>query len=271
MWCRHCQQDVPAVAAPGGIGKVVCARCQQELGGGSPAHVTAICDHGIPLDDHRDEHDRDPVAELSDWQTEQRFRHLARTLRNATGTSRIVHRAGATSYRRFDPPQDLPADTEPISVHSSVSSPNRAAANRYLPSRRSTGGQVLAWLIVLCGFLAFCCGAAVISWAIVDEIPLYWDIGTAMALVGQGLLIAGLVLVLSRLWRSSCYANHKLHEIHWQLGEVQRTAQTIVGLRNGNAPAFYAELARGASPQMLLASLRGQLEQLSARVNGDGR
>jgi hypothetical protein len=89
-----------------------------------------------------------------------------------------------------------------------------------------------------------------------------------MALIGQGLLVTGLVQIVSRLWRSSRYANHKLHEIHWQLGEVHRTTQAIAGQRSSSAPAFYAELARGASPQMLVANLHGQLDQLALRIDG---
>jgi hypothetical protein len=38
-------------------------------------------------------------------------------------------------------------------------------------------------------------------------------------------------------------------------------------MRTGGAPAFYAELVRGASPQMLLTNLKGQLDQLATRLN----
>jgi hypothetical protein len=275
MWCSQCQQDVPAVAEAGGTGRVVCARCQRSFTAAQPAHTTTVCDHGIPLDEFAanatvdDSATTDPVAALSDWQTEQRFRHIARTLRTGARESQLPSHTAAAGYYRFDPPQNLLVDTEPIAVRSTAVR-NPSSASHYLPNRRSSGGQVLAWLIVICGFISFSCGVGLVSWSLAEELPFYWDVGTLMALVGEGLLVYGLLLVLSRLWRSSRHANQKLHEIQWQLGEVQRTAQTIVGMKNGNAPAFYAELARGASPQMLLSSLRGQLEQLSARVNGNG-
>jgi hypothetical protein len=118
--------------------------------------------------------------------------------------------------------------------------------------------------------LVFAGGVGMGCWSLLARIVEYWFIALAAALVGQGLLILGLVMVATRLWRESRLANSRLQEMHGQLHQVQRTAETIVGLRNGSAPAFFAELARGSSPQLLLASLRGQLDQLAARMASDG-
>ena len=86
--------------------------------------------------------------------------------------------------------------------------------------------------------------------------------------MGQGLLIFGLVLIAARLWRNSRYASSKLIDVHSQLGQLQHTADALTTMRSG-APAFYAELVRGASPQMLLANLKGQLDQLATRISGE--
>jgi hypothetical protein len=88
-------------------------------------------------------------------------------------------------------------------------------------------------------------------------------------LAGQGLLVFGLVLVVSRLWRSSRQANGKLQDAHARLVELQHATEVLTTTRTGGAPAFYAELVRGASPQMLLANLKGQLDQLATRLGGD--
>jgi hypothetical protein len=79
-------------------------------------------------------------------------------------------------------------------------------------------------------------------------------------------LILGLVMVVSRLWRNSRFATNKLQELHARLAQLQSTADTISAQRSGGAPAFYADLARGASPQILLSNLKGQLDQLATRV-----
>jgi hypothetical protein len=74
-------------------------------------------------------------------------------------------------------------------------------------------------------------------------------------------------MAVSRLWRNSRYATNKLQEMHAGLGQLQNTADTISAMRGG-APAFYADLARGASPQLLLSNLKGQLDQLATRFGG---
>ena len=43
----------------------------------------------------------------------------------------------------------------------------------------------------------------------------------------------------------------------------------LTAMRTSSAPAFYAELVRGANPHMLLANLKGQLDQLTTRI-GNG-
>src|SRR5690349_23675747 len=54
MWCRHCQQDVPA--ARDSSGPAACSRCQQEFvalpGGSRPAlKLAAIADYGVALEE----------------------------------------------------------------------------------------------------------------------------------------------------------------------------------------------------------------------------
>jgi hypothetical protein len=54
--------------------------------------------------------------------------------------------------------------------------------------------------------------------------------------------------------------------MHARLSELQHTADALTAIRSGGAPAFYAELVRSASPQMLLSNLKGQLDQLATRL-----
>jgi hypothetical protein len=117
------------------------------------------------------------------------------------------------------------------------------------------------------GLAALCGGVGGFAWSIVNERGEYWNACLALTLGGQGALIFGLVLAVSRLWRSSRFAAGKLQDVHARLGELQRAAEALAANRGG-APAFYADLARGAPPQMLLANLKGQVDQLAARFGG---
>jgi hypothetical protein len=57
-----------------------------------------------------------------------------------------------------------------------------------------------------------------------------------------------------------------LQDVHAGLNQLQQTADVLATMRSGGAPNFYADLLRGASPQVLLANLKGQVDQLAARV-----
>ena len=104
------------------------------------------------------------------------------------------------------------------------------------------------------------------GWSLVATPNDVLEPGVGLTLGGQGTLIFGLVLVVSRLWRNSRYACGKLQDVHAGSAQLQHTADALTATRSGGAPAFYADLVRGASPQMLLANLKGQLDQLATRV-----
>jgi hypothetical protein len=111
-------------------------------------------------------------------------------------------------------------------------------------------------------------GLGTVSWSLSAGRADTWNLAVGLTLTGQGLLIFGLVLIAARLWRNSRYASHKLIDVHTQLGQLQHTADALTAMRSG-APAFYAELVRGASPQMLLANLKGQIDQLTTRLSNE--
>jgi hypothetical protein len=126
----------------------------------------------------------------------------------------------------------------------------------------------MAWLIVVAGGVALFAGIGLIAWSLSADEMKHWHLALGLSLGGQGTLILGLVMAVARLWRSSRHSNQRLQEVHARLAQLQHTADALTAMRTGGAPAFYADLVRGASPQMLLANLKGQLEQLSTRLGG---
>src|SRR5688572_1660140 len=270
MWCSSCQQETPGVAQAA-IGRIVCSRCQQPARGKQAATHARISDDGIALDEQPAKAN---VAATSapfrndDWPARERARRLARELKRP---SFVAARTTAMSFgdrRRFEPPQDLLAQFDQSVA--TMSSPNVAPASTVsLHSRRTEGSQIMAWLIVLTGAAALAGGVGLIGWSIATTQMQHWNLALGLSLGGQGTLILGLVLVVSRLWRHSRYAAGKLQDVHARLGQLQQTAEILTTMRaGGSAPAFYAELARSASPHMLLANLKGQLDQLATRLGG---
>lgn len=268
MWCSTCQQDVPAIGQPAS-GKLHCPRCNKVL---RPPHAVKLCDDGIELDHEpaitvvRDS----PPLVADDWQLRRRSRELGRKLRIEPGTPRTISHA-QSELRAADHANQTSGvfqefeklTASPIVEPASHSEPRRS------PSPQPEGGQFLAWFVTLGGIVALAGGIGSLAWIIAHDAGIWWNHALALTLAGQGLLILGLALVVTRLWRNSRHASGKLQAVHADLAQLQRTADAISAMRAGGAPAFYADLVRGASPQMLLTNLKGQIDQLSSRLGGE--
>jgi hypothetical protein len=251
MWCSTCQQDVPGVSHSAS-GRLACSRCGRPLKSRKTAQASGICDGGIALDERPAMRASAAPPKLDDWNVRHEARRLGRELRRPAGASAPPRLDSLPQSRRLDPPADL-FDRPAPSV-----SPIGPAA------RRSQGGQAIAWMLVMTGLVALVGGIGGIAWSLAAERGEFWNASLGLTLAGQGTLILGLVVVVSRLWRNSRYATTKLQEVHARLGELQRSADALAANRGG-APAFYADLARGAPPQMLLSNLKGQIDQLATR------
>jgi hypothetical protein len=227
---------------------------------------TPICDDGIALDDPVAAEAAAKPPRFDGWPSAQQVRQLSRELRRSSIATPTASSPFPPIGRRLDPPQhlasELPLTTAPV-VAPAIS---HVATSGALKPRRSRAGQIFAWLVVAAGFVVLAGGLSLIAWSLINERFVYWNLAIGLTLGGQGTLIFGLVLVVMQLWRNSRYATGKLHEVHARLGQVQQTADVLATMRSGGAPAFYTDLVRGASPQVLLANLKGQLDQLAARV-----
>jgi hypothetical protein len=217
------------------------------------AHASGICDGGIALDERPAARATAAPPKLDDWHARNEARRLGRELRRPAAAAVTPRFQPLPQARRLDPPSDL--FDRPAPSVTPIAPP---------AARRPKGGQAIAWMLVMTGLVALCGGIGGIAWSLAAERGEFWNASLGLTLAGQGTLIFGLVLVVSRLWRNSRYATTKLQEVHARLGELQRSADALAANRGG-APAFYADLARGAPPQMLLSNLKGQIDQLATR------
>jgi hypothetical protein len=261
MWCKTCQQDTPGIAHAA-TGRIVCSRCQQPVRARKATANARICDDGIALDEQSSAPAAAaPTFAKDDWSNQQRVRTLARELKRPTFAASKTSTSVFADRRRFEPPHDFFGQLERQQIAS------QTLASEAPNAAQSEGSQIVGWLVVVIGSLAFAGGASLIAWCLSSKNMTHWNLGLGLALGGQGTLIMGLVLVASRLWRYSRYAANKLHDVHIRLGQVQQTAEILTTMRSGtSAPAFYAELARGANPHAMLANLKGQLDQLATRL-----
>ena len=113
--------------------------------------------------------------------------------------------------------------------------------------------------------MAFVCGIVLLGWSFAASRQELWAIGTPIALAGQIALLIGLVLQLDRLWRDGRNAAAKLDTVDEQLHEL-KTTTTLLGTTHGPSATFYAHLADGAGPQLLLNDLKSQLDLLAIKL-----
>ncbi len=268
MWCSTCQQETPGVAHATS-GRIVCSRCQQPMPKRYSTHTTRICDEGLALDEPQlaaTTASRTTPFRTDEWAAGQRVRKAVRELRRPNPTTATSPNRIASDRRRFDPPHDLFGELEHATVPGLAAMTSPLAANTILQYRRPEGSQIVAWLIVIAGMLALSMRCRPHRLVNFDRSNAILELRAGSALGGQGTLIFGLVLVISRLWRSSRYAAAKLQEVYARIGQLQQSTETLATMRSGGAPAFYADLVRGASPHVMLANLKGQVDQLASRV-----
>jgi hypothetical protein len=272
MWCSNCKLDVPAIGQPG-TNKCICTRCQRVL---RPPHAVQICEAGIALDEHpqrmatdatRPAATEQPFA-TDDWELRRRNRELGRKLRHDLGRPRPRSATTTLSSSSLTPPENLFDELQQVTAPALFALTETDLSQRPPSSRRREGGQFMAWITAFCGAGVLGAGLGAVSWSLSSGRTDTWNLALGLTLMGQGLLIFGLVLIVARLWRNSRYASSKLIDVHAQLGQLQHTADALTTMRSG-APAFYAELVRGASPQMLLSNLKGQLDQLASRLGSE--
>jgi hypothetical protein len=117
------------------------------------------------------------------------------------------------------------------------------------------------------GLMGFCCGGVLLGWSFLAGRADLWNLGIPIAVGGQIALLIGLVLQLERIWQNNRYAVEKLDEVDERLADMHHS-QALLQVNHGSAAqAFYAHMADGANPSMLLADLKGQLDLLAVKLS----
>jgi hypothetical protein len=145
--------------------------------------------------------------------------------------------------------------------------PPPASAAAAPPARGSTA----AWLVLSLGLSLFACGAVLLGWSLAMDRPDLWPIGLPLALVGQAGLLLGLILQLDGLWQTNRQTAAALSDLDGELSRVRHATTLLTTSRSTSAQSFYAHLANGASPQILLTDLKGQLDLLAQQMASQRR
>jgi hypothetical protein len=253
MWCSHCHQEVPGVPSAE-RGTVACARCQRDLKFTSSSR---LCDAGISLDAAKG----DSPASIDRFATEeskQKLRRLGQQLRP-------VYQQHATLER--------PLFWERLSAESPELSPQLrgvAHLDAISAEHRETPKNTPFFLGVVLGsgFLALMIGVVALVWSAAFGQAVVWRWGLTTTVAGEGLLILGLTWMAARLWQKGRQLDRNLHQVDSQLTEVSELAGQLTASQLSSSQHYYQHFSQSANPHLLVANLRGQIDQLAERLAG---
>lgn len=267
MWCSTCQQDVPGLSTANG-GELRCGKCGTSLGIEYPIESVT-----------RDSTSEQPVAKATrdenatlekllsgtslgneDWALEAELRGVQRLL----GSLRSRAPAAAEAVSLHTPHQSAG------SWHATIEHP-RTASEMIQPASDQPRNHSVAWAILSLGLASFACGAMLLVWSVAARRDDLWPIGMPLALIGQAGLVLGLVLQLDGLWHSGRKTAAAINELDGELKNVRQATTLLSTSRASGAQSFYLHLAEGASPQLLLADLKGQIDLLAQQLAKQGR
>ena len=208
--------------------------------------VEDLAAHGVDLAGRKQASQRPPVT-IDEWDFDHDLRELAGLVSAAKAAPLGSPLAGAGA---------------PAAAPLVFARPKPAEAPIARPR-----GSLLAWCVLLLGVVALAGGGSLLALAYVVQSDELWSLGMPITIAGQVSLLLGLVLQLERVWRDNRYAVDKLGEVDRRLADLNQ-ATTMLGVTHGSASqAFYAHMAEGASPHLLLADLKGQLDLLAVRMS----
>jgi hypothetical protein len=134
------------------------------------------------------------------------------------------------------------------------------------PQSQPQAAGLAAWACLTAGLMAFVCGGVLVIWSFAADRADLWSLGLPLTLAGQVGLVLGLLLQLDGLSQSSRRTEETLTELDSQLGQLRGVTAMVSSTHSGPAHSFYAHLTEGASPQILLADLKGQLDLLAQQM-----
>jgi hypothetical protein len=202
----------------------------------------------------------EPDSDLDDWALDVELHRLHRLVTSAMPQSLP------------QPPTMLPAFPWQ-SGHGATAAPTNPAQRSLAVSRvvSRPRATLAVWSLLGFGIMAFVCGEVLLAWSLIANRGELWTLGMPICLGGQLGLLLGLVFQLSRLWDDNRQTANQLASVDRRLDDLKQTATLLTTGHGSPAQSFYTHMAGGASPQLLLADLKSQLDLLAVQMSSAPR
>ncbi|HZZ27603.1 MAG TPA: hypothetical protein VFE46_06305 [Pirellulales bacterium] len=265
MWCQHCQQDVPAIATGDAARCAQCGQflkrtCQSMPEESDLAEVT-VWEAGLADDPSNEIVMATPATAQSagvrrpafedDWELTEQIRSLQHRLNLPVVPSGTK--------------QQLTAQSDGLATQTAT------PARHYTPiaagQGTATARSIVAWGLMSLGLMCFVCGGVLLAWSFLGHRNDLWNLGMPLTLAGQFGLLLGLVFQLDHLWHANRRTTETLENVDRQLHEINHNATMLRTSHGTPGQSFYAHLAEGAHPHLLLTDLKGQLDLLANKLS----
>ena len=227
MWCSICRQDVPGSIVHGG-GQYCCPRCGEMMSPspGRPGESPSGTEQAKPS-----------ASDYDEWEMEERLRHLDRLYARAPSKGPLSH--SESGQFRID------------AQHTSVPREQPAAA---LPTEQGPSWLARIGRLALgIGLSVTVCGGCLMAWAHYGARPDLMPMGIPIAVVGQILLLVGLVFQFDSAGKASR-----------QAPEPVRSRPTLP-MDNTNY-----RLDDGPTTSLQLTDLAARLDELTRKLDNGG-
>jgi len=267
MWCNRCRQDVPGVV-PAENGKYSCPRCSNALCGGEAIiSVTELPHAETQAECDQDSEDPSlkpsPTTTYDSWALGEDLDHADRVLQIGDHIQHSQQSNCEHGFTRFDPMHhglnDLVGPTRRRKSSAKSGDTDDGVLRLFV--------SFLTWTALSLGLMAFVCGGILLGYSIFSGREDIWNVGVPIALSGQIGILIGLGLQLDRLWHDNRQTFNKLDNVDDRLKDLQNTTSLIDTNNRTPGGAFYAHMAGGAGPQMLLNDLKSQLDLLALKIS----
>lgn len=158
----------------------------------------------------------------------------------------------------------------PPTWHKPLAEDRRKAKSASRGRRRRRLTRAVTWSFLLLGTTGLVCGGGLLAWSMVSVRADLWSIGLPTAILGQVILLIGLVMEVEGLWRDNHAAAAKLNDVDDTLRRI-KSASLLDPAHGSVSNTFYSHLAGGASPQVLLTDLKSQIDLLADKIAESGR
>jgi hypothetical protein len=205
---------------------------------------------------------------FDDWELDEQLRHIERVLHGAKVRARPADVDQPRHVARYDA-----AHAGPPAWHMALAEQQRQRRSAPVSPRKARGllWSLVTWLTLLMGTTGLVCGCGLLGWSLTEGRPELWNIGLPLAAMGQVALLVGLVLQIDGLWHHSHETVAKLDSVDAQLHDIKTSTELLGATQNPVASTFYAHLAHGAGPQVLLTDLKSQIDLLAMKIAQDER